>query len=306
MRYFHLLILLPFLFTFESCHRTKEIEVKKEKVGDVDLAYYTRGSGDPLVMIMGFRGTMAIWDPALLNALEKNFKLILFDSRGVGLSSDTQEDHTTIDQMAADTANLIKALGYKKAHVLGWSMGSRIAIEMALKHPDVVGNLILCSPNPGGTFQAERKTDAYNKLTNVDLSPEEGLSLIFPDTSEGYQASADFFARLTEGITLGTIPNDLVISNQTIERQVHALSLWDKESSPYEQLDTIKIPTLVTGGLSDVLDSPENVRLVASRIPFAWTAYFPGAGHYFLSQNHQHFADLVTLFIESTRNTHVK
>ncbi len=71
-----------------GCERFKQAEVKKEKVGDSDIAYYVRGQGEPLVMVMGFRGTMAIWDPALLEQLEKRFTLILFDNRGVGFSTD--------------------------------------------------------------------------------------------------------------------------------------------------------------------------------------------------------------------------
>lgn len=113
---FMLLICSLFL---TSCHREEKALVKKQKVGDIEVAYYTRGSGDPLVMIMGFRGTMAVWDPALLESLEKHYTLILFDNRGSGMSTDSQEDHTTISQMSQDTIQLIKALGYSKAHILG-------------------------------------------------------------------------------------------------------------------------------------------------------------------------------------------
>ena len=169
-------------------------EVKKKKIGDVEIAYYTRGSGKPLVMIMGFRGTMAIWDPELLNEMEKKYTLILFDNRGAGLSTDTEKDLTTIPQMADDTFNLIKALGYDKAYVLGWSMGTRIAEQLALAHPEVVEKLILGSPNPGGTFQVARQTDAFQKLTTTkNLTKEEGLSLLFPNTPEGREASSALF-----------------------------------------------------------------------------------------------------------------
>lgn len=299
---FQLIIFLIGLLALYGCDHHPYVEVKKEKVGNIELAYYIRGQGDPLVMIMGFRGTMSIWDPGLLEELEKNYTLILFDNRGVGFSSDTEEDLTTISQMAEDTAHLIKALGFSKAHILGWSMGSRIALELALKYPEVVDSLIVCSPNPGGKYQARRASDTYEKLTSLDLSQKEGLSLIFPDTLAGREASAAFVARLTKAMVQGTVPHDLDISNQTIERQVHALMLWDQDNQLYENLSKIKTPTLVAGGLSDVLDQPENVRTIANQIPFAWSAYFAGAGHDFLSQDYQHFAKLVTLFIESNRS----
>ena len=212
-------VLVLCAFIFQGCERDMRAEVKKEKIENIELAYYTRGSGEPLVMIMGFRGTMSIWDPAMLEILEKKFKLILFDNRGAGLSSDTQDNVLTISQMADDTAKLIKALGYPKAHVLGWSMGSRIALELSLKHPELVQSLILCSPNPGGKNQAARKSNAYTKLTASDLSAKEGLSFIFPDNPEGHKASESFILRLTKAIALGTVPNDLQVSKETVARK---------------------------------------------------------------------------------------
>jgi len=276
-----------------------KVDVKKAKVGDVELAYYTRGSGEPLVMIMGFRGTMAAWDPALLSILEKKYTLILFDNRGAGLSSDTQEDLTTVQQMAEDTALLIRSLGYSKAHVLGWSMGTRIALELTVKHPELVKTLILCSPNPGGEHQAKRKTDAFAALTAPEISNENMISLIFPDTVEGKAAGVMYQGRIAAGVLAGKVPNDIDVSKQTVERQKRALLAWDGSGRFYEALPDIKVPTFVAGGLLDVLDSPENVRTVACRLPFAWTAYFPSAGHNFMSQEHEKFSELAILFMES-------
>lgn len=296
-----LLVLAISTFLFQSCERSQQAEVKKVKIGDIELAYYTRGQGEPLVMIIGFRGTMAVWDPGLLELLEKKYKLILFDNRGAGLSSDTAENQLTISQMAEDTAQLIKALELQKVHVLGWSMGSIIALELSLKYPDVVDHLILCSPNPGGRYEAMQKSNAYQRLASKDVTQEEVLSLIFPATPIGQRASNAFVARVRGAIIKGTVPDDLEISEQAIARQVQALIDWSENNNIYEALSNIKMPTLVAGGLDDALDSPENVQIVASRIPFAWTAYFAGAGHDFLSQEYQLFADLLTVFLESTR-----
>jgi pimeloyl-ACP methyl ester carboxylesterase len=295
------LVIICAIACLQGCKGSPFAEVKKAKVGDIELAYYQRGSGEPLIMIMGFRGTMAIWDPSLLEILEKKYTLTLFDNRGVGFSTDNDKNELTVAQMAEDTAGLIMALGYPKAHILGWSMGSRIAMELALNHPELVESLILCSPNPGGEHQAKRPSDAYKTLMGKNLSEEEGLSLIFPDTPEGHEASVSFVARLSEAVITGTVPKDLEVTPKAVERQVQALTLWDKNNHMYEDLKKIKAPTLVAGGLSDVLDSPENVKIVANQIPNAWMALFPGAGHDFLSQDYQHFGNLVLLFLESTK-----
>lgn len=293
-------VLILTLTILTSCGRHQP-EIKKEKIGNNELAYYTRGSGEPLVMIMGFRGTMAIWDPALLEILEKKYKLILFDNQGVGLSTSSADDRLTISKMAEDTAQLIKSLGYKKVHVLGWSMGSRIGIRLALSHPEIVETLILCSPNPGGKHQAPRKTNALDKLGSQKSSTGEILSVLFPETAAGRKASLEYVTRITEGIAKGTVPDDMILSPQIIEKQLKALNLWSANEQVYGLLPKIKMPTLLAGGTDDVLDNPQNIKIIANRLPFAWTAFFPGAGHAFLFQDHKNFAELVTLFIESNK-----
>lgn len=274
------------------------IEIKKAKVGDAELAYYMRGSGDPLVMIMGFRGTMAMWDPALLEELEKKYTLILFDNRGVGFSSDSSAP-LTLTQMAKDTVELIQTLGFKKAHIFGWSMGALIAVEMALNHPDIVNCMILSAPNPGGN-QVKRNPNVLKKVVEEKLTPAEGLALLFPETPAGQTAGFALIARLMDRVAAGKIPNDMNVNKQIIDRQVQALKTWAREHY-VERLSQIKAPTLVAGGVDDVINPPENVQIVASQIPFAWSAYFPEAGHAFISQEYKNFSELVILFIESQR-----
>lgn len=301
-KYGSFFIIAILMLASTSCKRQTRAEVKKVKVDDIEIAYYKRGDGPPLLMIMGFRGTMAVWDPRLLEELEKHFTLILFDNRGVGLSTDTQEDHTTISQMATDSTNLVKALGYQKVNVLGWSMGSRIALKMAIIHPEIVDKLILCSPNPGGKHQVPRSTQSLKsleELTSAKFSQEKILSLLYPETKNAKIAASLYVARMAEAIAAGSVPNDLHINDETIERQVRALIRWDQNNDNFEAFANIRSPTLVTEGMEDVLDHPENARIVANKIPFAWSAYFPGAGHAFLSQDYESFTTLVRLFLQT-------
>src|SRR5580692_1475931 len=146
-----------------SVHAQFKAEVKTVNVGDIKMAYYIRGQGKPLVMINGFISTMSLWDPALLDELAKHHQLILFDNRGVGLSTDTKDNKTTISQMADDVAGLIKNLGYEKVDILAWSMGARIGQQLLIRHPDVVEKAILCSANPGGTYADKTALDTENK-----------------------------------------------------------------------------------------------------------------------------------------------
>jgi pimeloyl-ACP methyl ester carboxylesterase len=273
------------------------IDIKKAHLGKVEIAYYIRGQGKPLVMIMGFKGTMAHWDPELLKELEKHYTLILFDNRGVGLSSDTSNNLTTIEQMADDTAALIKAVGYPHANVLGWSMGARIAQQVAVRHPDVVEKLILCAPNAGGEHQVEIDPLISEMLVSSDLSDQEKLELLFPKTASGMAAGQDAAARIRAAVADGTIPTDFEVSDKTISRQIKANKLWNNSEANWQALTRIKAPTLVSDGLEDILDPPANARMIAEQIPYTWSAFFVNAGHAFLFQNYQRFANLVFAFV---------
>lgn len=277
---------------------SENLQVKKVKVGEIEIAYYTRGNGKPLFMINGFKATMSMWDPLLLNLLEKDHLLVLFDNRGAGLSTDTEKNATSIQQMADDTAGLINALGYNSAYVLGWSMGAKIAQQLAIRHPNVIEKAILCSPNPGGKHQSTPDPHAIEKLANPNLPKDQELGLFFPSTPEGINAGKAFEQRLKEAIANGSIPDDLQVSPRTIDRQKLAAGvLWNKLDSNYDSLANFQAPVLITQGKQDVINPPENAKITANKIPFAWLAYFDG-GHMFMSQQGEKFAKLVKVFLD--------
>lgn len=176
-------------------------DVKYAQVGDVKLAYYIRGEGKPLLMIMGFAGTMAWWDPALVDELAKNRLLIMFDNRGAGLSTDTEENHTTMAQMADDAAGLIKALGFDKADVLAWSMGARIGQQLLIRHPEVVNKGILCAPDPGGSHSVPPDPDVGAKLNNPNGSLADETDLLFTNDAAGKTAAQESLSRIRAAVT---------------------------------------------------------------------------------------------------------
>lgn len=273
-------------------------EVRYAQVGDVKLAYYTRGSGAPLLMVNGFISTMSLWDPALLAELEKEHTLILFDNRGVGLSTDTKENHTTIEQMADDAAGLAKALGYSRINILGWSMGARITQQVLIRHPDLVSKGVLASANPGGTCQVKTSNQVETELNNPNVPLSDKVALTFPDNPKGKQAEAQVLARIKAAVKAGTIPDDFKTSKQTTERQDRArTTLWSGSNANCEALSGIKIPVLLTDGRDDVVDIPRNSLVIANKIPFSWLAFFEG-GHSFLFQSYQKFSEVVNTFLK--------
>ena len=293
-----LFALLLVLFGYVgSAHAQFKAEVKYAQVNDIKLAYYIRGQGDPLILINGYSATMSMWDPALIEELSKSNTLILFDNRGIGLSTDTRENKTTMAQMADDAAGLVKALGYKKTNVLGWSMGARVAQQFLIRHPDLVNKGILCAPNPGGKHQIKASKKIEEELNNPHLSVMENVALLFPNNDAGKQAAKDALAREQAAKLAGVIPDDFVISKESKFRQTRARTmLWDADNKNFADLKNIKVPVLVADGQYDILDVPKNSQIIANQIPFAWLAYFDG-GHAFLFQQHQKFAATINAFL---------
>jgi pimeloyl-ACP methyl ester carboxylesterase len=157
--------------------------VKFAQVGDIRMAYDTKDQGEPLLLINGFLSTMSLWDPMMLDELAKEHQLILFDNRGAGLSTDTPQNHTTIQQMADDAAGLARSLGTSKVNVLAYSMGARIGQQLLIRHPDLVAKAVLSAADPGGRHHLPAAADVESRL-NDPLTPEKAA------------------------VVAGTIPND--------------------------------------------------------------------------------------------------
>lgn len=113
------------------------------KVNDIDIYYEIHGAGEPLMLISGLNSDHMLYR-GILPRLAANYQVIAFDNRGVGQTSKPDIPYS-IEMMADDTAGLLDVLGIAGAHILGTSMGGRIAVALALQHPRHVKSLILVS-----------------------------------------------------------------------------------------------------------------------------------------------------------------
>jgi hypothetical protein len=128
----------------------QDIPLEKVHVGDIDIAYKMFGQGDPFLLISPAQADMNAWElSANLSELSSNYTVIVFDSRGVG-NTTTGNRPLSIQQFANDTAGLLDALKIQKADVLGYSLGSFIAQQLAVTHPDKVNRLVLVAASCGG------------------------------------------------------------------------------------------------------------------------------------------------------------
>jgi pimeloyl-ACP methyl ester carboxylesterase len=272
--------------------------LKHVRANGISIGYRTIGSGPPLVMIMGYSGTLYVWDPALLSRLAQRHKVIVFDNRGV-LTSSRGRGRLTIALMADDTAALIRALHLRKADVLGWSMGGKIAQMLALRHPERVRRLILAATDPGGPHAVQPTNPlAIHVLNDPNVTTSQTLRVIFPPTAAGSAASNAYVGRLLTwpGVSVSDFnASPSIVREQSI---AHGQRLWSCRScGAYSRLGCIRARTLVADGREDILEPPENSHLMARRIRGATLALFSRSGHAFLFQDNAAFAARVVRFL---------
>lgn len=263
-------------------------DVKVADLGQTEVAYYERGSGDPLVMLIGTGSTMAEWDPALLELLARDHRLIIFDYPGLGRSGPWHGK--TFSDLATTTVELLDHLEISRAAILGWSMGGFVAQRMAIEYPERVSALVLAGTNPGGRLAVLGTPQAQAVDSDPDPTDAQILSLLYPpgEQTEGRQ----FLRRLETASADGEIPDDFDVPARTTDRQVAAEDPWLRSDANLSELANIDVPTLVAAGRTDPVTPPENMRLIADRIDGAELTILPGS-HAFLFQSRAEFAERV-------------
>jgi pimeloyl-ACP methyl ester carboxylesterase len=118
------------------------------EIDGLPMGYQLHGSGDPIVLVAGTGYAGATWYPGLIEPLAERHTVLTFDHRGTGATPPTTERFST-RLFAQDAITLMDALDLPAAHVVGHSMGGRVAQWMTLDHPDRVRSLVLAATGPG-------------------------------------------------------------------------------------------------------------------------------------------------------------
>jgi pimeloyl-ACP methyl ester carboxylesterase len=115
----------------------------------IEYAYRDVGEDDvPLVLLQHFRGNLDNWDPALIDALAADRRVVTFDNVGVGASTGSTPNN--VEAMAHDAIAFLEAMEFERADLLGFSIGSFVAQEIALIRPDLLRRVVLASSAPQG------------------------------------------------------------------------------------------------------------------------------------------------------------
>ncbi len=249
------------------------------------VGYRIVGSGPPLLMIMGYPFTMEDWDPTLVDALARHYRVVIFDNAGIGATQPLPEP-LTIDAMARQTSALIDTLRLSRPDVLGWSMGGMIAQALAVQDPSQVRRLVLCATFPGTGATVPSAT--YTALT----SAREEQTVLFPPN----QAKAwDMFLAATSSYPTSASPSAAVLAADR-----RAVEEWWRGKDPVGQKTAaISAPTLIADGTADWVDPVANDRALAKLIRSSRLVLYPDAAHAFLFQDATQFAAAVESFLKA-------
>ena len=268
-------------------------------VGDVTFVYRRFGNertaGPALVMLQHFRGNLDNWDPALVDRLARDREVILLDNRGVGGSTGVVPENVTT--MARDALAFIDALGLKQIDLLGFSLGGYVAQELVLLRPRLVRRIVLAGTAPQGGPDLHRWSEDVYALATPDQPTAENLLALFFTSSERSRAKGmESIGRLYQREVDRDEPTDLA----TRDAQLAAITSWGiPDESKLNRLAGITQPTLVANGDNDTMMHTRNSHLLAERLPNAQLRIYPDAGHGFLNQYPELFADDVHTFLQT-------
>jgi pimeloyl-ACP methyl ester carboxylesterase len=243
-------------------------------------------------MNIHFRGTMDHWDPAVTDGLAKDREVILFDNAGIGASSGTTPN--TVPAMAADAIAFIKALDISKTDILGYSLGGKVAQEIAVQAPDLVRKLILVGNGPRGADTAASKSA---EIFSATYDPPEHLWIAahFLPNATGHAAGLKYLER--KHLRRDRSPE---VSEVAASAQYAAIvSSNEKTDGVWDYLAEIHQPTLVVDGSNDLIIPTINGFTLQQHLPNAQLIVYPDSSHGPQNQYPELFVAHAALFLNA-------
>jgi len=235
----------------------------------IEVYVQQAGQGPDVLLIGGLGDTVESWQ-FQLDGLAGRYRLTAFDNRGAGRTP-MPEAPATVEAMADDAAGVLRGLDIPSAHVAGFSGGSIIAQELALRHPDLVRSLVLQSTWPA-MDRYLRKWALFIRWL-VDAAPSERHFL------EGFFLSIYTPRAHNAGVIDQIIEEALAFpykqSPENTQRTLDAFIGHDTST----RLPQITAPALVLAGGIDITSRPELCRAVAELIPGARFEVLPEESH---------------------------
>lgn len=252
------------------------------------------GAGDPLLMLHGFSGDGATWH-AVASSLGERWRVIMLDCLGHG-ASDKPRDVASyrMEAIAADIVDLLNQLQIKRTHLLGYSMGGRLALYLALRYPERLRSLILESASPGLADASERANRRRRDQALANEIKAKGI---------------DWFVAHWERLPLWASQSKLPPITRAAQRQQRlsnsALGLANSlrglgagaQPNLWPELPTLRMSALLLVGEADSKFREIN-RSMAALMPNAQLRLIPSAGHNTHLENLPAFCTAVDSFLQ--------
>lgn len=229
------------------------------RVGDLDIWTEQVGGGPDVLLIGGLGDTVESWQFQLDRLLDR-YRLIAFDNRGAGRTA-MPDGHVSVEMMADDAAALLRAVDVSSAHVAGFSGGSIIAQELALRHPELVRSLVLQST--WSVMDPYLRSWARFVRWLLAVAPSERAFL------EGFYLAIYTARAHNDGSVDQIIEEVLAFPHKQAAEDVQRFLDAFIDHDTTDRLPRIAAPTLVLAGGRDMTARPTLGRAVADRIPDA-------------------------------------
>ena len=255
----------------------------------------TAGAGQPLLLLHGFGGDSTNWH-ALAPALAQRWRLIMLDCLGHGASDKPAAiDSYRMESVAADIMDLLDQLEIARTHLLGYSMGGRLALYLALRSPQRFGSLILESASPGLANETERADRRRRDNALADRIQAEGIGWF-----------VDYWERLPLWASQAELPSDMLAAQRQQRLRNNPLGLANSlrgmgtgaQPNLWPELPALQLPALLLAGEADDKFRRIN-QAMAARLPDAQVRLIPSAGHNTHLENAPAFCRAVNSFLAS-------
>jgi 3-oxoadipate enol-lactonase len=246
------------------------------------------GSGDLLLFMHGIGGNKRNWHDNLPE-FAKHFHAVAWDARGYG-ESDDYEGPLTFSQYADDVVRVLDYFKAPKAHIVGLSMGGRIAMDLAARYPDRILTLSLCDTHPGFVHFSEEKKREFIRLRKEPLvngGEPKDIAVPVAKTLIGPNASKEAFDKLVDSMSR--------LHKESYIKSIEATVMTDNMA----KLGDIRVPTHVVVGGADRLTTPEMARELTAKIPGAKLTIIDDAGHLANIEKPREFNEAVIAFIKA-------
>jgi 3-oxoadipate enol-lactonase len=255
------------------------------------IALGVAGDGPLVVFLHGIGGNRSHWDDQV-PAFAKEFTACAWDARGYG-DSDDYDGPLAFADFSADLARVLDFLGAGRAHLIGLSLGGRIARDFCLRHPARVATLTLCNTHAGFDALGPDEVDAFLRARQGPLAAGKEPRDIAPGLARGIvgkSAAPGAYDRLVASLA--------ALRKSAYLKALEA-SVREDRGAPIER---IAVPTLVVTSDEDAVYPPATAVAMARRIPGARLAVIAGAGHVSNLEQPERFNQAVLPFLREHRD----